>query len=148
MNCKPLVKHWGRLRLTALLFYCLGTIGCATSKEGILASDKSQLELRSIQSRAFDLTDRDKTLRTIITTLQDLGFVIDHADSILGSVSGTKLNNYTLKMTVTIRPRSAKQILVRANAQFNVQQVDDPEPYQQFFTALSRALFLEAHQVD
>lgn len=131
-----------------LFFLYVAANGCATSKEAILASDKTQLELRSMQSRAFDSIDREKTLRTIITTLQDLGFVINHADSTLGSVTGTKLNNYALKMTVTIRPRGTSQLLVRANAQFNIRQVEDPEPYQQFFTALSRSMFLEAHQVD
>lgn len=122
--------------------------GCASSKEQLLATDKSQLELRSIQSRAFNTTDREKTLRTIMATLQDLGFVLDHADSILGSASGTKLDNYALKLTVTVRPRGATQLLVRANAQFNLIQVSDPEPYQRFFDALARSLFLEAHAAD
>jgi hypothetical protein len=122
--------------------------GCASSKEQLLAADKSQVELRSIQARAFDTTDREKTLRTIMATLQDLGFVLDHADSTLGSVTGTKLDNYALRMTVTVRPRGTAQLLVRASAQFNLVQVTDPQPYQQLFTALSRAMFLEAHQAD
>mgnify|MGYP004199252131 FL=1 len=146
MNCNCTVRSPGFLAV--VLTISLSTIGCATSKEGILASSKSQLELRSIQQRAFDTTDRDKTLRTIIATLQDLGFVIDHADGTLGSVSGTKLDNYALRMTVTIRPRGTGQLLVRANAQFNLTQVDDPEPYQQFFTSFGKAMFLQAHQVD
>ncbi len=146
MNYDRVRNHWVLLSLIISLSVWMG--GCTTSKDAILASDKTQLELRSIQQRAFDSTDREKTLRTIIATLQDLGFVVNHADSILGSVTGTKLNNYSLKMTVTIRPRGTNQLLVRANAQFNIQQVEDPEPYQQFFTALSRAMFLEAHQVD
>lgn len=121
---------------------------CAPSQQQLLATDKSQLELRSIQTRAFDTPDREKTLRTIMATLQDLGFVLDHADGTLGSVSGTKLDNYSLRITVTLRPRESNQLLVRANAQFNLIQVTDPEPYQQFFTALERAMFLEAHKVD
>jgi len=146
MNYDRLKDHWVLLSLVIFLSLWMG--GCTTSKDAILASEKTQLELRSIQQRAFDTTDREKTLRTIIATLQDLGFVVNHADSTLGSVTGTKLNNYSLKMTVTIRPRGANQLLVRANAQFNIQQVEDPEPYQQFFVALSRAMFLEAHHVD
>jgi hypothetical protein len=39
-------------------------------------------------------------------------------------------------------------MIVRSNAQFNLQTVVDPEPYQQFFVALSKALFLEAQQVE
>lgn len=126
---------------------------CGTSKEQLLATSASQLQLRSIQTRAFDTTDRDKTLRTIIATMQDLGFVIDNANQTLGTVSGTKLDrhafqNYTLRLTVTVRPRGTTQLLVRANAQYNLVEVDDPEPYQQFFAALGRALFLEAQQVE
>lgn len=135
-------------RVTLLLSVCVVLAGCATSKKELLATSKGQLELRSIQSRAFDTTDREKTLRTVIATMQDLGFVIDNANYDLGSVSGTKLDNFQLRMTVTVRPRGTTQLLVRAGMQFNVEQVDDPEPYQQFFTALGRAMFLEAQQVE
>jgi hypothetical protein len=146
MNFKRSLSTGSLLSLLVLTSFAIA--GCATSKDGIFESEKTQLELRSIQSRAFDTTDREQTLRTIIATLQDLGFVIDNADAVLGSVSGTKLNYYALRMTVTIRPRAAHQLLVGANAQYNLQQVAEPEPYQQFFTALSRSMFLEAHQVD
>jgi hypothetical protein len=136
------------LRATFLLSVCIVLTGCGTSKKELLATSKSQLELRSIQGRAFDTTDREGTLRTIIATMQDLGFVIDNANYDLGSVSGTKLDNFQLRMTVTVRSRGERQLLVRAGMQFNITQVDDPEPYQQFFTALGRAMFLEAQKVD
>ncbi len=100
-----------------------------------------------MQSRVFDYTDRNRMLRTIIATLQDLGFVIDDADENLGTVSGTKRSGYSLRMTVSIRPKGNTQLIVRSNAQFNLQTVDDPEPYQQFFSALSKALFLEAQKI-
>ncbi len=80
--------------------------------------------------------------------MQDLGFVIDKADNVLGSVSGTKLDGYQLRMTVTVRPRGETQLIVRANAQYNLTAVEDPEPYQQFFAALQRSMFLTAQQVD
>ncbi|WP_198146066.1 hypothetical protein [Desulfonatronovibrio magnus] len=92
--------------------------------------------------------DRENTLRTIIATLQDLGFVVDKADGTLGTVSATKLDQYALRMTVTVRPRGQNQMLVRANAQYNIRAVEDPEPYQRFFDALAQAMFLTAHQVD
>jgi hypothetical protein len=123
-------------------------VGCQTSQQELLKTDKSQVELRSIQSRVFDTTDREKTLRTIIATLQDLGFVIDKAEATLGSVTATKLQGYNLVMTVSVRPKGDTQLLVRASAQYNITAVTDPKPYQDFFTALSKAMFLEAHQVD
>jgi hypothetical protein len=51
-------------------------------------------------------------------------------------------------MTVTVRPRGQTQLLVRANAQYNLTAVEDPEPYQQFFAALEKSVFLTAHNVD
>jgi len=126
-----------------------GLASCQTdSRKQVLATSESQLALRQIQTRAFDTTDRERMLRTIIATLQDLSFVVDKADATLGSVSSTKLNGYQLRMTVTVRPRGETQLLVRANAQYNLIAVEDPEPYQQFFTALEKSVFLTAHQVD
>jgi hypothetical protein len=114
----------------------------------ILDSEQSQVQLRQIQSRAFDTTEREKLLRTIIATLQDLSFVVDKADLGLGTVSATKLDGYALRMTVSTRPRGTRQTIVRANAQFNNRPVTDPQPYQQFFVALERAMFLTAHAAD
>ena len=124
-------------------------VGCQTnSKSQILSASESQVALRQMQSRAFDTTDIPKTLRTVIATLQDLSFVIDKADAELGSVSGTKLDGYALRMTVSVRPPGEPHLLVRANAQYNITAVEDPAPYQQFFMALEKAMFLEAHQVE
>lgn len=137
------------LCLNILILSSLSLVACQTSsKNQILETSASQVQTRQIQTRAFDTTNRTKTLRTIIATLQDLGFVIDKADDDLGTVSGTKLDGYSLRMTVTVRPRGSKQTLVRANATYNVTPVSDPEPYQQFFAALQKAMFLTAHEVD
>jgi len=121
---------------------------CAPSTQQVLATGESQVRLRAIQTRAFDMTDRNKMLRTVIATLQDLGFIIDKADANLGTVSATKLERYNLKVTVTVRERGESQLLVRANAQYNITPVEDPGPYQQFFDSLSKAVFLTAHEVD
>ena len=123
-------------------------LSCAPSTKQVLATKESQVKLRAIQTRAFDTTDDKMMLRTIIATLQDLGFIIDKADDVLGTVSGTKLDRYALRMTVSVRPRGSTQLLVRASAQYEIYAVEDPEPYQQFFESLSKALFLTAHQVD
>ena len=109
-------------------------MGCQSSRRQLLAADESQVRLRSIQTRAFDTTDKMGTLRTVMATMQDLGFVIDNADDVIG--------------TVRVRPRGETQLLVRASAQYNLRAVEDPEPYQQFFEALSKSMFLAAHEVD
>jgi hypothetical protein len=135
-------------RVWPLLAMLVLATGCATTQERLLDSGASQVQLRSIQSRAFDTTDQPNTLRTIMATLQDLGFVIDSADDTLETVTATKLNRYALRMTVSVRPRAETQLLIRSNFQYENIPVYDPEPYQQFFASLEKSMFLAAHQVD
>ncbi len=135
-------------RTLTLLACGIFFIACAPSTKQVLATNESQLKLRAIQTRYFDTTDKNRMLRTVIATLQDLGFIIDKADGNLGTVSATKLDQYNLRITVTVRERGESQLLVRANAQYNIHPVEDPEPYQQFFNSLSKAIFLTAHEVD
>lgn len=135
--------------LTLAIPLLLGLAACQTnSKQQLLSTNGSQVEMRSIQTRAFDSTDKNQTLRTVIATLQDLGFVVDKADEELGTISATKLDGYQLRITVTVRPRGTKQLLVRANAQYNLRAVEDPALYQDFFTSLEKSMFLTAHLVD
>ena len=141
-------KNLAKPVAVSLLALSLLTACQTNSRDQALQTSESQVALRSMQSRAFDTTDKAKTLRTIIATLQDLGFVIDKADATLGTVSGTKLNGYSMRMTVSVRDRGTTQTIVRANAQYNITAIEDPQPYQQFFTALEKAMFLTAQQVD
>ena len=139
--------------LRALAFAVLAILvsACAVPRDSrvqVLATEQSQVALRSMQTRAFETGDKHITLRSVIATLQDLGFVIEEADDVLGTVSATKLDNYELRITVTVRPRSATLMLVRANAQFEDRAVEDPLPYQRFFASLERSMFLTAQQVD
>lgn len=124
-------------------------IGCQmNSRDQVLAVDQSQVQLRSVSTRAFDTADRNLTVRNVIATLQDLNFVIDKADEALGTVSATKFDTYVMRMTVTVRPRGNRQVAVRASAQYNMVAVSDAKPYQQFFSALEKAMFLTANEVD
>jgi len=83
-------------------------------------------------------------LRAVITTLQDLGFILDRADYDHQSVSGTKLDRYLLRWTVTLQPDGASRLMVRAHARYDVTPVLEPEPYEKFFAALSLSAALEA----
>jgi hypothetical protein len=125
----------------------LTVCACAPTTRPVLENKDSEVRLRSIQSRVFDTPNQNQTMRAVIATLQDLGFVIDKASSSLGIVSATRLSGYVLKMTVTVRPRGETQMLVRANAQYNLQAIEDPELYQRFFVTLSQSMFLAAHQM-
>lgn len=137
-----------RRRATFTLLPFLLAACMTDSKEQVLATDRTQVALRSVQTRAFDTPDRSATFRAVMATLQDLGFVIDKADDTLGTISATKLAGYTMRMTVTVRARGQRQTVVRASGQFNLSAVSDAEPYQQFFAALEKAMFLTANQID
>ena len=135
--------------VSSLTILTLFLSGCVTTTESALDAQQSQVKVRSIQTRAFDTTDKAKMLKVVISTLQDLDFVLDKADLELGTVTGTKfVNNQALKMTVTVRPRGEAQLLVRANAEYGIDPIDSPEAYQDFFASLEKSLFLSAHQVD
>lgn len=123
--------------------------GCRTnSMDEVLATDATQVQLRAMQTRSFETGDQGLTVRNVISTMQDLGFVVDKVDDALGTVSGTKMQDYVMRMTVTVRPTGKKLMQVRASAQYNLTAVSDPQPYQQFFAALEKAMFLRANQVD
>ena len=124
---------------------------CASTKQKrIMETSGTQAGLRSIQARVFDTTDQNRMLRTIIATMQDLEFILDDANAELGTVTGTKrLNHFNfLRLTVSVRPRGERQLMVRTSGQYNRTTIEDPEPYQQFYTALSKSLFLDAQQVE
>ncbi len=138
--------RWTTGLLIGLLFFS----GCATSPDkALLAPDESQVKLRSIQSRAFDTTDKKLMMRSVLSTLQDLDFLIVDSSLELGTATGQKFSTYqVVKISVSVKERNEKQLLVRANAQYGVKPVEDPVQYQNFFTALEKSVFLTAHQVD
>ena len=131
--------------LFAALLFMLG--GCVTANQHVMES-ASAVELRSFQTRAFDMTDKQKMLNAVIATLQDLGFIIDKADEDLGLVTATKYSGYQIRMSIIVQPRGDTQLAVRASALYNDKAIEEPMPYQDFFTALEKSLFLTAHQVD
>ena len=118
----------------------------------IIGLRESQLRIRSMQTRAFDTADENKTLRAIIATLQDFGFVIRKANEALGTITAVRIDKYPLRMTVTVRSKGGTQVLVRMNLylrmdEYNSQPVRDPIIYQDFFTSLEKSMFLVAHSV-
>lgn len=124
--------------------------GCETTADRVLDNgDQTQLQKRSYQSRSFDTSDKAKVMNATIATLQDFGFIINKADFTLGSVSASRFQNSgNIVMTVVARSRGAKQIVVRTNAQFGLKPIEDPKLYQDFYSALSKSLFLQANNVD
>jgi len=133
------------------LFILLSLIvltGCAATTPANIVGAGTQLETRQIQTRQYDTLDKPMTMRSVIATLQDLGFTIDQADTELGTITATRLHDYTMRMTVTVVEKEDRQISVRANARIGESAVTDAETYQDFFVVLDKSLFLTLHKVD
>ena len=134
-------------QLMALL--CLLSLaGCATTTPTNIAGAGTQLEIRQIQTRQYDTLDKAMTMRSVIATLQDLGFTIDQADAELGTITATRLHQYTMRMTVTVVKKDGNRISVRTNARIGENAVTDAATYQDFFVVLDKAMFLTLHKVD
>jgi hypothetical protein len=121
--------------------------GCGTQGPNVTGTS-SQLQTRQIQTREYETLDKKMTMRSVIATLQDLGFVIDDADPSLGTVTATRLHKYPMRMTVVVVNKGEKQVSVRANARIDEKSVTDANTYQDFFVALDKAMFLTINKVD
>lgn len=135
------------MRISLLAVVVSLSASCA-SQNAAITEGGSQVAVRQIQTREYDTLDKRDTLRSILATLQDLGFVIDKADYELATITATKLQDYKIRMTVTVRERDPERLAVRANARFNERPIEDPRAYQDFFAALDKAMFLTLHEVD
>lgn len=134
--------------LLALLMLPL-IAGCQVdSRQQVLATTNSQVAQRAISTRSFDTSDRNSVFRATLSTLQDLGFVIDRADDALGTVTATRAAGTIVRFTVIVRSSGERQTLVRASGQHNLEALTDPLPFQRFFDALSQSLFLAANNVE
>lgn len=125
-----------------------GLLCACASQNAAITESGSQVQIRQIQTREYDTLNKRDTLRSVLATLQDLGFIIDKADYDLATVTATKLQDYQIRMTVTVRERDGERLAVRANARFNGEPIEDLRSYQDFFAALDKAMFLTLHGVD
>lgn len=122
--------------------------GCATPQpsQDLLAPTEAQMKIRSLQSRSFDVADRQVAMRGVIAALQDLGFIIERANESLGLVTAARFaepNFYdVMGITVTVRQEAQGKMTIRANAIYNNKPIEDPKVYQNFFATLERSLFI------
>ena len=122
--------------------------GCAAPQPSpdLLAPTEAQMKIRSVQTRSFDIKDRQAAMRGVIAALQDLGFIIERANESLGLVTAARFaepNFYdVVGVTVTVRPDAEGRMTIRANAIYNNKPIDDPKVYQNFFATLERSLFV------
>ncbi len=144
---KPSVA-WGEIAGCLLAAMLVMVQGCAVPQpsQDLLAPTEAQMKIRSVQSRSFDLADRQVAMRGVIAALQDLGFIIERANESLGLVTAARFAEPrfydVVGITVTVRPEAEGRMTIRANAIYNNKPIEDPKVYQNFFATLERSLFL------
>ena len=141
--------QWG-IGWLAILAVVAVLLACETpppqNNDQLLAPTEEQMQLRNMQTRSFDVADRNQALRAVIAALQDLGFIIERANEPLGLVTGARFAEPrwfdVVGVTVTVREQGGGKMLIRANAIYNNEPVTDPKVYQNFFATLERSLFI------
>jgi hypothetical protein len=146
-----LATHIKTLCAGVLLVGTLSSQGCVTSEvtpADLFAPTNAQMQVRSLQTRTFDLKDlkdRNTTMRGVITSLQDLGFIIERANESLGFVTATRSaepsSDDIVTITVTVHQESAETMSIRANTIYNNKPLDDAKVYQNYFAALRRVFY-------
>lgn len=138
--------------------------------------EKTQLQIREIQTRTFDTTDTKAVLKTMLNVLQDDDFIITEANSDLGLLSASKdvdvqtkgaafwgaffdiswEKNATVEATANVS-EFGPVTRVRVNFQqkvhdsygkvSRVEQIDEPAFYQEFFTKVDKGLFIQKEKL-
>ena len=134
------------------LFVGVFFTGCMQNSKDMILENQQSLKVRSYQIKEFNKTKKE-VARAIVSTLQDLSFIIDRADMETGTVTATKLvKGASMRMTIIARKQTKTSTKVRLNAQFSgggnmPKAVKDPETYKAFFIALDKSLFLESQGI-
>ena len=135
----------------SVLFLLLALAGCANLRDLMQRPPPpSDVEQRAYQSRTLDTANQQEVLRTVIATLQDLDYQVDHVSPDLGVVSGLRGGaRRQQRITVTVNARGDRQVIVRATLHGRRGGASrDPHQYQRFFVALEKSSFLKANHVD
>jgi|SaaInl8_200m_RNA_FD_contig_61_703008_length_1490_multi_8_in_0_out_0_1 hypothetical protein len=139
-----------KLNLTIIIALLTSTVlftGCVQNSKSMILENTQQLKVRSYQIKKYNKSKLD-IARAVVSTLQDLSFIIDKADIRTGTITATKLlKNASMRITIIVRDKG-KSTQVRANAQFASankmpEAVTEPKTYQTFYSALDKAVFLE-----
>ena len=80
-----------KILLTGILisiFCCSLPVMAAKTSEVI--TPQTQLEKRQYQTRQFDKMSKATVMKAMLNVLQDEGFIVNNANSLLGFISGTK----------------------------------------------------------
>lgn len=76
-------------QITILIFIILSIASCS-SKKGVTHSNESQLQLRQIQTKIINSTDKTVIMQALMQLLQDDGYVVKSVESDIGFFQAVK----------------------------------------------------------
>jgi hypothetical protein len=71
-------------------FFGLVCPGASLPQGAPATPEKTQLEIRQVQTRTFDTKDQNMIMKAVLNVLQDDGFIVGNANSELGLISASK----------------------------------------------------------
>ena len=154
--------HLSNLCSIAAMMAAISLSACqatGTATDALLSS-QSAVQLRQIESRAFQVESDIVLVQSIVATLQDFGFEITESNIATGMVSGSKSQasggfsgyNADVRVTVTSSPIKDGRSSIRTTFQkilpshdprlFRTAPINDDTLYQKFYNSLEQSLFL------
>ena len=77
--------------LLALFVLCLALpVNAKKTRSQDIITPMTQLEKRQFQTRTYDSTDKALVMKAMLNVLQDEGFIVNNANSLLGFISANK----------------------------------------------------------
>lgn len=127
-----------------------------TIPDAILPREMTALEIRAIQTKEFQTTNKILVMKAMLDVFQDCGYIIETANPILGFISGNKdyqnangqITSFQLTANITKKSKTTK---VRINikqinrniygAAETVINVFDGSAYQSFYSQIDKAIY-------
>ncbi len=164
-------------RFLAYFFCVLLTSACGPNQK--VEPEKTQLEIREIQTRTFDTSNFKLVMKSVLNVLQDENFTVKNVAMDLGFLTATKESDVedsndrfwakmqraesarwpkheVVEATVNVS-EFGKSIRVRVNFQakvmdnraaiISVKQMTDEKFYQEFFTKVSKGIFIQQQDI-
>ncbi len=85
------------LKLSVVIFLCLGIVGCVSIPKGFLKPNEGYLQKRELQMKQYDTTNEEQIITAVAGVLQDLGFTLDASETKVGLVAASKAADATSK---------------------------------------------------
>jgi len=146
-------KYFNTLFLIFIVFLfsaCASSSNRALSLEDInkVVNDRSQLQMRHLQTKRFYNTTKAELIKVIINSMQNELYFITFVNYDTGLVSATaKKNDLDLRLVVTIMDKSDNNFDTRISLSIEednkISIINDEEIYTYLFDKLRKSLFIE-----